>query len=281
MGLLLDLQRRIPDRWYFRRLIPASVFVAVAVVCGGRLGQAHWHDLRLAREQIAYYLGAGGGKPSATAAALLVYAAFVAMTAFALPIAAQAIAVLVGGAWPWWLASLGERRRRARARRWRSPEDLLKLAVRARPGRHETRAARLEARAVAALPIEPCTPTWTGDRLALAVANVEEISGIDLRTGWTDALFRLEEHVRSALIDARDGYDAACEALTWSAATVTLGIWWWPAAVAGLVMWFVSWRWLRRAADLLGTTAESAARRLRDTRAVSRSAAQRIARRSR
>ena len=31
----------------------------------------------------------------------------------------------------------------------------------------------------------------------------------------------------------RDGYDAACEALAWSLAYLILGLWRWPAAIAG------------------------------------------------
>ena len=124
MGLLLELQSRIPDRWFLRRLLPAALFVAVAFL-GGRLGQSRWNAVSLAKLQVAQYLGAssGGGSGAYTAAAVLLYAVAVAAGAFAVPVAAGAVSTLAAGAWPWWLAPIGDRVLRWRAGRWSAADD--------------------------------------------------------------------------------------------------------------------------------------------------------------
>ena len=45
-----ELQRRIPDKWFFQRLLPAAVYVVLAVLCGAQLGQGHWADVGLAHD---------------------------------------------------------------------------------------------------------------------------------------------------------------------------------------------------------------------------------------
>jgi hypothetical protein len=256
VGLLLELQQRIPDRWFLRRLLPAAVFVA-AVIAGVTLGQSRWADAGLARQRLTDYLG--GTSASLTAAAL-VYLLPVAAGAFIVPVAATAVAALAGGAWPWWLAPLGDRIRDARAARWSPARELDLKAVAALRDKRPWRAARLKARAAAAQPARPSTATWIGDRLELAAARVQQSLGLDVHSAWAELLLRLPENAGTALNDARDGYDAAAEAFAWSVAYLVLGIWWWPAAVAGLVGALTSWRWLRRAADALASTAEAVAR---------------------
>ena len=259
MGLLLELESRIPDRWFLRRLLPSAVFVAVAFV-GGRLGQSRWNAAGLAKQQVARYLGASAGA-SYTAAAVVLYAVAVAAGAFAVPVAARAVSTLAAGAWPWWLTPVGDRVLRLRAERWRTPEKIRESALLARAGGHTMRAARLDARAATAEPDRPQTPTWSGDRLRRAADEVRERRQLDVRTGWVDLLLDLPEASRTALVDARDGYDGACETLAWSIAYVVLGIWWWPAALVGVVLGLTSWRWLRHAVDLLAATAEAVSRR--------------------
>ncbi|KIF75361.1 hypothetical protein QR77_18480, partial [Streptomyces sp. 150FB] len=110
MGLLAELQKRIPDGWFLRRLLPAALFVVVATVGGGQLGQHRWNDLGLARERIAGALRPNGGGTSADSVASLVLLAVAAVAAaFAVPFAAGAVGSLASGAWPWWLMPLGRR----------------------------------------------------------------------------------------------------------------------------------------------------------------------------
>lgn len=256
MGLLLQLQQRIPDRWFLRRLLPSAIFVAAAIVAG-TAGQSHWNDFGPARARLAGWLGGSTASASATA---IVYLLLAAAAAFAVPVAAVGVGTLAAGAWPWWLAPLGDRIRDSRAARWSSHDNLEKAAVAALRDGHRWRAARLKARMTVSTPSEPETPTWTGDRLSAAAGEVRGCLDIDVRSAWPELLLRLPDNARTALADARDGYDAACEAIVWSLAYLILGLWWWPAAVAGLVIVLTSWQWLRNAAETLARTAEAAAR---------------------
>ncbi|MFF2328465.1 MULTISPECIES: hypothetical protein [unclassified Streptomyces] len=257
MGLLLALQSRIPDRWFLRRLLPSALFVAIAFLVGG-LGQSRWYDAELAARRLEQYLGAEGGTSAhTTTTALLLYAIAVAAGAFAVPMAAQAVSVLAAGAWPWWLAPLSERVRELRVRRWRSPDELRDDALRSRGRGEVLRAARLEARAAAAPQSSPKTPTWTGDRLRSTGDRVREVRGLDIETSWVALLLDLPDTARAAVVEARDGYDGACEAIVWSVAYLALGMCWWPAAVAGAMAWLAAWRWLRHAGDVLGSTTEA------------------------
>ena len=66
----------------------------------------------------------------------------------------------------------------------------------------------------------------------------------DLSAQWPRLRLLVPDNVRAAMGSARDTYEAACEAIVWSVAVTVLGAWWWPAILAGVVMWLASWRWL-------------------------------------
>ncbi|MFF9511472.1 hypothetical protein ACF1BU_34555 [Streptomyces sp. NPDC014724] len=244
MGLLIELQKRIPEGWFLRRLLPATLFVVVAVVGGGELGHAHWNDISLARERrrlARARRGAGGG------------------AAFAVPYAAAAIGSLASGAWPWRLMPVGRRLTRWRVRRWVEPDVLARRSVRARADGHALRADRLDARAARARTSgRPQSPTWSRDRLRLTEENVGRETGGNVVSGWTTLLLGAADRPRAALAETRDAYDAACEALAWSAAFTVLGAWWWPAAPFGILLGLASWRSLRHAVQTLCRTTEAA-----------------------
>jgi hypothetical protein len=259
VSLFMELQRRIPDRWFFRRLLPAAVFVAIAVVCCGQLGQSHWADLALARDKVAAALRFSGPAAAGTIATLVLLAVAVAVLAFAVPLAATGIGALASSAWPWWLAPLGEQIRSARQRHWTSPADIGADAVRARAEGRHARAARLDARRATAPAAPPEQLTWCGDRFAATRRQVRERTGLEITTAWTALLLVLPETSRATLRDTRDAYDAACEALAWSVAVVVLGAWWWPALPVGIVLGIIAWRWLRQAVSRFCATAAAIA----------------------
>jgi hypothetical protein len=259
VGLLLQLQNRIPDRWLLRRLLPSALFVMVAFI-GAALGQSRWNDTTLAKQRLAAELTKAGGSVSAyTSATVIIYVLIVVAGAFTVPVLAEGVGALAAGAWPWWLALLADRLRDVRAGRWQSADDLTRAALLAVDAKHPLRASRLKARAAVAQPSAPRTPTWIGDRLEAAATEATRCLGLDPRTSWLEVLLTLPDNARTALTNARDGYDVACEALVWSFAYLILGIWWWPAAVVGLILGLTSWRWLRYAANALASTAEAAA----------------------
>lgn len=255
----MEMQRRIPDRWFFRRLLPATVFVVLAGVCGGQLGQAHWSDVGLAREQVAAALRFGGPAASGAIASLVLLAVAVALLAFAVPLAAEGVGALASGAWPWWLVPLGDRIRTARQGHWKSADDIGAKAVLAREKGKRWRAARLDARRAATPADRPEQFTWCGDRFAATRQHIQERAGLEITTAWTALLLVLPDGARTALKDSRDSYDAACEAIVWSVALVLLGGWWWPALPAGLVLATIAWRWLRRSVTAFCATAEAVA----------------------
>jgi hypothetical protein len=258
VGLLVELQKRVPDGWFLRRLLPAALFVLVATVGGGQLGQQHWDDLALARERIAGALRVSGGTGTHALASLVLYAVAVVAAAFAVPVAARAIGALASGAWPWWLTPLGRRLTAWRVRRWAPPEDIGKEAVRARAAGRPLRADRLDARRARTGATEPGCPTWSGDRFRATEARVRAETGRDVAGEWATLLLTAPDASRTALSEARDAYDAACEALAWSTALTLLGPWWWPAAPAGAVLCLHSWLSLRGAVRALCTTVEAA-----------------------
>jgi hypothetical protein len=258
VGLFAELQKRIPDRWFFRRLLPATVFVVVAVVGGGQLGQSHWDDIGLARDRISDALRLGGGAAPDAAASLTLLAIAVTVCTLTVPFAATAVDTLTSGAWPWWLTPLGERVQALRARRWAEPAEIGRDAVLARAQGKSYRAARLEARKARTTPAKPVSFTWSGDRFAAARSLVNERTGLDIETEWTRLLLVAPDTARTALTGAREAYDAACEAIVWSIAVSALGAWWWPGLPIGLAIYLAAWRWLRRAVGALSETTEAA-----------------------
>lgn len=257
MGLLIELQKRIPDGWFLRRLLPAALFFVVAVVGGGELGHAHWDDVSLAREKIADALRTGGGLSADTVASLVLFSVPVVGAAFAVPYLASGIGALAAGAWPWWLMPVGDLVTGWRRRRWVEPDKLAEKSLRALADGDELRAAWLDARAARAEAIgRPGSPTWSGDCFHRTEETVRERGG-DLVTGWTALLLGAQDPPRAALAEARDAYDAACEALVWSAAFTVLGAWWWPAAPVGVLLGLASWRSLRHAVQALCRTTEA------------------------
>ncbi|WP_328872702.1 hypothetical protein OHT76_22795 [Streptomyces sp. NBC_00287] len=253
VALLAELQKRIPDGWFLRRLLPAALFVVVALVGGGELGHSHWNDVALARTRIADALRMSGGLTADGIASLVLVAVPVVAAAFAVPYVAAGIGALASGAWPWWLMPLGRRVTAWRVGRWVPPDLLARRSVRARADGRELRADRLDARASRARSTgRPDSPTWCGDRFRRTEAQCDVVSG------WTALLLGAEEAPRAALAEARDAYDAACEALSWSAAFTLLGAWWWPAAPVGILLGLASWRSLRTSVEGLCRTTEAA-----------------------
>ncbi|MEV0774444.1 hypothetical protein ACIBLA_33870 [Streptomyces sp. NPDC050433] len=257
MELLVELQKRIPDGWFLRRLLPAALFVVVAIVGGGQLGQRHWNDLGLAREGIAGALRLSGGLSADGVASLVLVAVAIVAAAFAVPFAGGAIGALASGAWPWWLMPVARRVTALRVRRWAHPDELGARSVRARAAGRELRADRLDARRARTGTARPSSPTWSGDRFRAAEARVEQETGTDIASEWTKLLLAAEDTPRAALSDTRAAYDAACEALAWSVAFTILGAWWWPAAAVGVVLWLTGWLSLRRAVEALCRTTEA------------------------
>ncbi|WP_328663241.1 hypothetical protein [Streptomyces sp. NBC_00328] len=259
MGLLVELQKRIPDGWLLRRLLPATLFVVVAVVGGGQLGWARWSDLNLACQRIASGLRPDQGLTSSSVAVLVLLASAAAAAAFAVPFAASAVAALTCGAWPWWLSPLAQQLTHRHHHRWSQRERIAVEAVRARANGHETRAARLDARRARISPDQPTSPTWSSNRLRTAEQRIKQTAGTNIAESWTTLVLTAPDPAREALIATRDAFDRACEAVVWGLAFTIVGLWWWPSALAGVLVCFASWRALRRSVETLCRITEAVA----------------------
>lgn len=253
MDLLLDLRKHIPDRWFYRRLLPAALFVVTAVV-GDQLGQRHWDGIGRARAHLADALRPAGDVAAGSVALLVMFAAAVTVCALAAYLLSGLVTNVVSGEWPWWSRTLRRRFVARRVRRWTALGTATVKA--ADSGEHE-HARELANRQKRIATFQPRFPTWSGDRLATAEMRVATATGIELATAWTWLMLLAPDGARGALRDARDTYDAACEAMTWGIAVTLLGFWWWPAALTGLAACLGAWRWLRHAVAALCETAEA------------------------
>jgi hypothetical protein len=218
----------------------------LAVVCGGQLSWAHWADLTLARARLAAGLRVNGSSAPQAVASLILFAVAIAICAFAVPVMATAIDALATGRWPWWLVPLGRCVLKVRLRWWVAPRKreeravvLLDKSRQAEARRHRGRAALYEALSVRlnglakTADIEPKLYTWSADRFEATRKSIEASNDLKITERWTDLLLVMPDTARAILTAARDSYDGACEALTWSAAVFVLGFWWPPAFVGG------------------------------------------------
>jgi hypothetical protein len=89
---------------------------------------------------------------------------------------------------------------------------------------------------------EPTRPLWIGDRLAATDARVHAAYGLDLGTAWPRLWLTVPEDTRAEVRLAATAFDAAAGLAGWGLLYLLLGAVWWPAAVAGAVVWAVGWR---------------------------------------
>ena len=255
MGLLTELQKRVSDRWLYRLLLPATLFTVAAVVGGGQLGQRHWNDVGRARANIAKALRIGSGVTAGTVALLIVLAVAAAAVALAIHLATGAVTVLVVGEWPRSLSRINSVLTAKRVRRWeKAAKEWARSSNPPTAGGSAQPASRRYLRIAL---YKPTCPTWSGDRLAAAEKRAAAGTGIDIATSWTALLLVVPESIRTALRSTSSDFDGACEAMSWGIASMVLGLWWWPSAVAGLALSFAAWRWIRITVTALCETIEA------------------------
>jgi hypothetical protein len=98
MNILADIQKRIPDRLFFRHLLPSLFYVSVAAL-GSALGQADWNDVAAARRAVTHLLKLGSAD---TASALILLVVAAAGVAAAIAVAASFVGALAAGDRRWW-----------------------------------------------------------------------------------------------------------------------------------------------------------------------------------
>lgn len=83
---------------------------------------------------------------------------------------------------------------------------------------------------------EPGSPTWMGDRIHALTEVAINRYGLDLAFGWPRLWLVLPADVRAGINTAQRGFAAAVLIITWSLPWFALGLLWWPAALAGVVI---------------------------------------------
>ncbi|MFI8521709.1 hypothetical protein ACIGEZ_28435 [Streptomyces sp. NPDC085481] len=245
-GLLVDVGRRLAERWLSVLVLPGLLLVAV-VATGLLLDPADAlsvRELARAATAAARRIQADGG------ATLLLTAAVALLAAGAAGLAAQGLGRAVRavwlGDWPRWAGPARRRLVARRARRWQEGQSAVEAAVRA--GRDPAPAAARR-NAVALAP--PVRPTWTGDRLAGADVRIHAEYRLDLASCWPRLWLVLPEDVREELRAASGAFEAAGVLAGWAVLYGLAALVWWPSAVAFLVVYATAlYRGRGAAADL-------------------------------
>jgi hypothetical protein len=229
---LSSLGGKLAERWVTTLVLPGALFVA-AVVCAGRLGHraafdfvslTNWIVREVPRLPIA-----------ATSIGLLLGAAATAMAAQAIGRAAETV----------WV------------RPWRGPAGWLARPVIALRGKLFDRAAsKAGVHPVAAY--RPQRPTWIGEQFRLLDSRISaQYHGLQLGPLWPRLWLLVPESVRIPVQAAESQFRSAVTLAGWGVLYLGLGIWWYPAAIAGFGAAVLGWRRTRSATATLTTLIEA------------------------
>ncbi|MEV6173816.1 hypothetical protein AB0L99_37100 [Streptomyces sp. NPDC051954] len=235
-ALMVEVTRRLPDRWLASTLGPGALWVTVAALAV-RLGHSHAFSVAEVRAD-ARALGTLVRDHPAEA---LAYG----LLAVGAAVAVSSLARLVGGAVrALWLG------------RWRGPLAALGNGLTRR--RADRARARLRT-AQAWLPADylPQTATWIGDRLLLADTRISAQYGLSLALVWPRLWQLVDEDTRALVQQARARIDLACTIAGWAACYAALTVFWWPAAIVAGVVFTAAWRRGRLAAAVFADAVEA------------------------
>ncbi|MGW4347646.1 hypothetical protein ACWEL8_21585 [Streptomyces sp. NPDC004690] len=241
-AFLNTLGGKLAERWLALLAVPGLIYLMTAAVAV-TLGRRHWHDPGRLRARLDALSGAPGAHSPGTVvlAALAVLAGAAATGA-----AVQAVGTWLEKAWltaprgpvTTWLT-------RRRLRRWQAADSAYRTALVAAgratiagagdADRLTGEAERLHAARDRVALAAPRHPFWTGDRVTAPERRVWRAYRLDLTAAWPHLWLLAPDGARAELTAARAAFTSAARLLAWSAAYLTLGAWWWPAAVIGLL----------------------------------------------
>jgi hypothetical protein len=223
--LFSELGKRITDRWLAQFLLPGLVWVAAAyaAVDPGRIVQRS--------EQLTRQLQ---NRETATVVVCLLVVAAAVGVAVVARVIGSGVRVLWLGQW----RDPGNRITRLRLQR-----QLRKLS------------ARQESVPEVYL---PARPTWIGDRVRVADARVYAQYGLHLALIWPRLWQLFDADTRASVQDARERFDRSARLAGWAVAYGALVVVWWPAVVAGLVLFGYSVFRARSTVGLFVDTVETA-----------------------
>ncbi|TDT31417.1 hypothetical protein EV562_11123 [Streptomyces sp. BK208] len=241
-AFLSALGGRIAERWLAALALPGLLFLAAAGAATV-LGHAHWSDVERLRDRVDTL----SASPASHSAGTVVLVALGVLAGAA--VTGAAAQVLGSGVELLWCAqphgpvlrSVADRR----LRRWRAADARFRTALvaagRARiegsddadrlTGIAERRHAERDR--IASVP--PRHPFAMGDRLAVPAQRLWRANGLDLTAAWPHLWLLAADGTRGELQAARLRFTASARLCAWGAGYLVMGLWWWPAALAGVV----------------------------------------------
>lgn len=257
-GLLLDVGRKLGERWVTLLVLPGLLYVGTVVVAYV-LGWRHAVDVSMLAARIGTWSDNAAAR-SAGGVVFLVAAFLLSSSGAALAAGALGTAIArcwLAEYWPCWPAparALARWRVNARRSRW----DRALAGYRAeldKIGRNQALAA---AKAAVPQPYDlallyhpvarvarerPDRPTWAGDRIHALVVSLHRRYELDLPVVWPALSLVIPGEAGAAIDAAGDAYRRAATLAGWAVLYAVVGIAWWPGlAIAGMTAATASYR---------------------------------------
>ncbi|WP_262698502.1 MULTISPECIES: hypothetical protein [Streptomyces] len=269
-GFLSTLGGKLADRWLSLLALPGLLLLCTVWIAAA-LGHRHWNDTGLLTDDINRLAHEPAMRSPGVTVLVLVG---ILIGSAATGILAQSLGRAIEQLWlsNWaippahWLTAWRRRRwHEARARyksaledkyhsRFQQTSQASDAAVRRPPTPEISRLNDARNRISLA---EPCRPTWIGDRVAAAQSRVRDAYDLDLGFAWPRLWLILPDVARAELHTAAESLAAAARLAAWGLIYLTIGFWWWPAALIGAATVIVGWRRGRGSADVFAHLIEA------------------------
>jgi hypothetical protein len=254
-----ELAKQLSGRWLTLLAVPGLLFLAAGWT-GLQLGQDNALDAHQLGEAAAGIASQPAGTQVLALAGVLLGAVLVGLVAQALVGPVRALSL---GEWPTPLKKFGHRLTRRRRQRWQElhTEHTALETVHPEQDRTTDQQHRIDDVAGQTKKIamaEPARPTWMGDRLHALADIATHRYGLDLDFIWPRLWLVLPDSTRAEINAAHGGFATAIFTLVWALLYLVLGMLWWPAALAGVVIGWVGWSRARVRITTLTDLVESA-----------------------
>jgi hypothetical protein len=257
-GLLLDLGKKLGERWVTLLILPGLLYVGTVVIAF-ILGWPHAADVSMLIGRTSAWSGSAAVR-SAGGAVVLIAAVLLSSSGAAL--AAEAFGTVIARAWlaehwSYWptpARALARWLVDARASRWDKAIAAYR-AERDKIGHNQAHAAR---GAVAEQPYDlgrlyypvervgrerPVRPTWVGDRLHALTVSLHRQYDLDLPAVWPALSLIMPSEAGAAIDAATHAYRRAAALAGWAVLYAAVGIAWWPGlAIASVTAATASYR---------------------------------------
>lgn len=256
-AFLAELGKKLAERWVTLLVLPGLLFLAAATAAAV-LRHRRALDILALRDRINDVTQAPANDRPGSIALL---AAAILLASAAVALVANAVAALIMRGWTT-KSSRGPARLAIAIRRsrWRRANDKVQKAIK-EAARRPTSPAPEVAATIAARnrisPIAPEHPSWIGDMFRAVDLRIHETYDLDLGVTWPRLWLVAPDSARSELGAAQDAYAGSARMVGWGVLYLVLGLWWWPAAIIGVVTIGAGWFRARSATSVLIDLVES------------------------